>query len=557
MPLTPLQLVTRAARVYVNDQPSASELNVLAARVSQGVVSMNQQLIEISRSDNRYLSDSDELARLFFILFGRAPDLPLFSEAMRLMEKNGVSLEGVAEAGLSFGAGRLSSALRLSDQEFMTRLAEQMFEDPEAVLGLSTIINLYATQLSDGLITRSEMVALAARFDASTTKYAKHIDSALFYLAAAGREASAAELQAAVGQPTLALVRDILVSAGEAPTGSLPFFSYAAGNLTIEGNFTEALEFDLEKFTSKLGTKSNYRTFFTTDGGASENSVEVSAAAISGVRNIDASPIAGGLISFKATSSPLGSQLVAPNAPSTLTGGLGADTLKGGSQTDLLTSGAGNDLLEGGEGNDRLISTQGRDTLTGEAGDDTFTLPVASLGRTVEVFTTIKDFGNGLDLLNLAPILGRQGEPESATAIIGNADRSSSGFIDLAGLVNNSIILVTNTGNWVDSSGVGDATIDLSPRTAVDIAELFTERYDSDADGISDATRSLTFETSPTTGQTYIIFSHDPVNGADIWLVDNFTDILSVTSAEVRAIGHLSPYADLWVTLTTEGVILI
>lgn len=557
MPLTPLQIVTRAARVYVDDQPSASELNVLATRVSQGVVSMNQQLIEISRSDNRYLSDSDELARLFFILFGRAPDLPLFSEAMRLMEKNGLSLEAVAEAGLSFGAGRLSSALRLSDQEFMARLSEQMFEDPEEVLGLSAIVNLYANQLSTGIITRSEMVALAARFDASTTKYARNIDSALFYLAAAGREASAAELAAAQGRPTLALVRDILVSAGEAPTGALPFFSYEAGNLIVEGNFTEPLEFNLEKFTSKLGTKANYRTFFTTDGGATENSVEVSASAISGVRNIDASPIATGLVSFTATSSPLGSQITAPDAPSTLVGGVGTDILKGGALADFLSSGAGNDLLNGGDGNDTLVSTQGRDTLTGGGGDDTFTLPLASLGRTVEVFTTINDFGNGLDLINLAPILGRQGESEAATAIIGNADRNSPGFIDLTSLTNNSIVLVTNTGNWVDSSGVGDATIDLTPRTAIDIAELFTERYDSDGDSVKDATRSLGFATAPTTGQTYIVFSHDPVNGADIWLVDNFTDILSISSAEVRAIGHLDPYADLWVTLTTEGVILI
>ena len=556
MALTTLQIFTRAARVYVNDQPPASELNILAARVSQGIVSMNQQLIEISRSDNRYLSDSDELARLFFILFGRAPDLPLFSEAMRLMEKNGVSLEGVAEAGLSFGAGRLSSALRLSDQEFMERLAEQMFEDPEAVLGLSTIVNLYATQLSSGLITRSEMVALAAQFDASTTKYAKNIDSALFYLAAAGREASAAELEAAEGQPTLALVRDILVSAGEAPTGVLPFFSYETGNLVIEGNFTEALEFNLEKFTSKLGTKFNYRTFFTTDKGATENSVEVSASAISGVRNIDASQIASGLVSFNATSSPLGSQIIAPNAPSTITGGVGVDNLKGGSRADLLTSGAGNDLLNGGEGNDTLISSQGRDTLTGGAGDDTFVLPVAELARTVEIYPTITDFGNGIDVLNLAPLLGRAVAPEAVTPLVGNSDRTSSGFINLTGLVNNSVVLVTNTGNWVDTTGVGDSAIDLLPRTASQIAELFTERFDSNNDGVKDATRPITYAEEPTTGQSYVVFSYDPVNGADIWLVDNFTSILSVTGAEVRAIGHLNPFADLWVTLTTEGSIV-
>ena len=556
MPLTPLQIVTRASRVYLKEQPSASELNVLASRVSQGIVSMNQQIVEISRSENRYLSDSDELARLFFILFDRAPDLPLFSEGMRLMEKNGMSLDVLADAGLNFGAGRLSTALKLTDKEFMQRLAEQMFEDPAAVLGLAKIVDDYANLLSAGALTRAQMVAMAARFDDTSTKYYKNIDAALFYLAGAGREASAAELTNAQGLAPIALNRSVLVAAGEAPTLLLPFFSYSAGNLTIAGNFTEALQFNLSNLTSQLGTKSNYRAFFTLDNGATEGSVEISASAISGVRNIDASGIASGLVSFTATASGLGSRLTAPNAPSSLTGAAGNDSLTGGNRADSLVSGAGNDLLSGGAGADTLVSSQGRDTLTGGTGDDTFVLPVAELARTVEIYPTLTDFGNGIDVLNLAPLLGRTIEPETVTPIIGNSDRTSSGFIDLTGLVNNSVILVTNTGNWVDTTGVGNAAIDLVPRTAVDIANLFTERYDSDGDGQPDATRSVTFTTPPLTGQTYVVFSYDPINGADLWLVDNFTDIQTISSAEVRAIGHINPFADLWVTLTTEGSIL-
>ena len=556
MPLTPLQIVTRAARVYLKEQPSASELNVLASRVSQGIVSMNQQIVEISQSENRYLSDSDELAKLFFILFNRAPDLPLFSEAMRLMEKNGMSLEVLADAGLNFGAGRLSTALKLTDKEFMQRLAEQMFEDPAAVLGLSKIVDDYAALLSAGALTRAQMVAMAARFDDASTKYFKNVDAALYYLAGAGREASAAELVNAQGAAPLALVRGILVSAGEAPTLLLPYFSYASGNLAIAGNFTEALQFNLSTLTSQLGTKSNYRAFFTLDSSATEGSVEISASAISGVRNIDASGIAPGLTSFTATATDLGSRLTAPNAPSTLIGAAGNDSLTGGDRPDSLVSGAGNDVLNGGAGIDTLVSSQGRDTLTGGTGDDVFVLPVAELARTVEIYPTLTDFGNGIDVLNLAPLLGRTVEPEAATPFIGNSDRTSSGFIDLTGLVNNSIVLVTNTGNWVDTTGVGDSAVDLVPRTASQIAELFTERFDSNNDGVKDSTRPISFAEEPTTGQSYVVFSYDPVNGADIWLVDNFTSILSVSAAEVRAIGHINPYADLWVTLTTEGSIL-
>jgi len=497
MPLTPLQIVTRASRVYLKEQPSTSELNVLASRITQGIVSMNQQIVEISRSENRYLSDSDELARLFFILFDRAPDLPLFSEGMRLMEKNGMSLEVLADAGLNFGAGRLSTALKLTDKEFMQRLAEQMFEDPDAVLGLSKIVDNYATLLSAGALTRAQMVAMAARFDDASTKYYKNVDASLFYLASAGREASAAELTNAQGLAPIALNRGILVAAGEAPTLLLPFFSYSAGNLTIAGNFTEALQFNLGNLTSQLGTKSNYRAFFTLDNGASEGSVEISASAISGIRNIDASGIATGLASFTATASGLGSRLIAPNAPSSLTGATGNDTLTGGNRADSLVSGAGNDVLIGGAGSDTLVSSQGRDTLTGGTGNDTFVLPVAELARTVEIYPTLTDFGNGTDVLNLAPLLGRTVAPEAVTPLVGNSDRTSTGFINLTGLVNNSVVLVTNTGSWVDTTGVGDSAIDLLPRTASQIAELFTERFDSNNDGVKNATRPITFAEKP------------------------------------------------------------
>ena len=549
-------ILARAARVYLNEQPSAAELGVLNARVTQGVVSLNQQILEISQSENREFSDADELARLFFILFDRAPDLPLFSLGMELMEHGGLSLEDLADVGLNFGVGKLSTTLQLSDREFMQRLAEQMFDEPSAVLGLGPVIDFYTAQLSSGSLTRGQMLAMAARLDSASTSYHNNVDTALFYLAGAGREASAAELAAATGTAPLPLLREILVSASQAPTLLFPFFSFDSNQLSVSGNFTEALQFNLSTLTSQLGTKSNFRVVYTQDNGTSEDSTEVSSATLLDIRHIDASAIASGLTSFSATASALGSELIAPNAPSTLTGGSGNDTLIGGSQADLLTTEAGNDSVFGGDGADTLISSQGANTLTGGLGDDIFVLPSSDLVRTVSNDTVITDFGNGVDVLNLAPLLGRTEEPSAVTPIVGNSNRSSAGFIDLTGLENNSVVLVTNTGDWVDVAATGDNSTDLLPRTPVQVAQLFTERYDSDADGVDDATRALTLTAEPTTPQTYVVFTYDPVNGADIWLIDNFTSILSVASTEVQLIGHLNPYADLWVTLTTSGSII-
>ena len=94
-------LLARAARVFLQDQPSASELASWVARVDQGVVSMSQQVVEISRSSTRDTANTDELARMFFVLFNRAPDLATFTAAMGMMEKGGAG-PFRASAGLAW-----------------------------------------------------------------------------------------------------------------------------------------------------------------------------------------------------------------------------------------------------------------------------------------------------------------------------------------------------------------------------------------------------------------------------------------------------------------------
>jgi Ca2+-binding RTX toxin-like protein len=88
--------------------------------------------------------------------------------------------------------------------------------------------------------------------------------------------------------------------------------------------------------------------------------------------------------------------------------GFGSDTISGveaviGSAfNDVLTGDKGNNYIDGGFGNDVLRGGKGADTLVGNGGDDTFYWAKKDLGTGVD---TIKDFGNGHDVLNLHDIL--------------------------------------------------------------------------------------------------------------------------------------------------------
>ena len=66
-------IIDRAAKVFIKDKTPDAQLATWVARVDQGIVSLSQQILEISATSQRTTSFTDEIASLFFVLFNRPP----------------------------------------------------------------------------------------------------------------------------------------------------------------------------------------------------------------------------------------------------------------------------------------------------------------------------------------------------------------------------------------------------------------------------------------------------------------------------------------------------
>lgn len=529
-------ILSRASRVFLQDQPTASELASWVARVDQGVVTLDQQILDISLTSERVMSNSDELARLFFVLFNRAPDLPTFSEAMRMMEKDGFSLAQICRIGLSMGSSLLSDSLNLTNREFVGKLAERIFKLPNDISAMSQVLEIYVTRLNYGMMTREQLLEVAVRFDDPAVLNREYIRPSLLYLAAAGREASFAELESGKALPELVLTRQVLAAAGESPFATFPSYTVSGTSATLGGTFTDAYAMDLNTHQSTLGTNANYKLFLLNADGTTEQSKQYTPALIAAVKDLNASGLSPAIKGFSVTANSAGSVITAPNANSTLTGGAGDDVLTGGSGADTLRAGAGDDVLVGGAGVDLIYGGTGDDTLTGGLGKDTFIFADSNAFYAQGGVTTITDFGNELDVINLAVLQGNAGKAANVKLIVGSSNLSS-GFVATESAVNNSVFLVNNTGTWV-----GTASSGLTQRTPAQIAELFVE----------------TFTTTPVLGATYYVISYEAVNGADIWMVSNFSDLLTVSESEVKLIGHidLNAHGNIWTALQVAGAVI-
>lgn len=546
-------ILARAARVFLQNQPTASELASWVARVDQGVVSLNQQILDISHSSKREISNADELARLFFVLFNRAPDLATFSEAMRMMEKDGTALSEICRIGLSMGASLLSDSLNLTNRQFVNKLAELLFKYPSNISGLSSVVDGFVNSLDVGALTRAKLLEIAVKYDDPTVVYRANIQPSLLYLAAAGREASAAELEAGKVLPELVMTRQVLTAAGESPFASLPSYTVSSTTATLSGTFTDAYSIDLNTRESAIGTSGPYKLFLLNAAGTTEQSKQYDTTLLSGVRNLNASSLSSALKGFSVTANAAGSVITAPNASSTLTGGAGNDVLTGGAGADTLIAGAGSDVLVGGAGIDILKAGTGNDTLTGGLGKDTFIFADSNALYAQGGVTTITDFGNESDVLNLAVLQGNADKPANAKLIVGSSDRNS-GFVSTKSAVNNSVFLVNNTGTWVDTVNSG-----LTQRTPAQIADLFTETYAIAGPPATTGKRDVTFTTPPVLGATYYVISYEAVTGADVWMVSNFSNVLSVSESEVKLIGHISlnAYGNIWNALQVAGAVVV
>ena len=183
---------------------------------------------------------------------------------------------------------------------------------------------------------------------------------------------------------------------------------------------------------------------------------------------------------------------------------------------------------------------------------DTFTFADSNALLAQGGITTITDFGNDLDVLNLGVLQGKTAKPSNVTLIVGSSDRNS-GFVSTKDAVNNSVFLVNNTGNWVDTANGG-----LTRRSPAQIADLFTETFSIAGPPASNGKRDVTFTNPPKTSATYYVISYEPMNGADVWMVSNFSSLPSVSESEVKLIGSLSlnSSGNLWTALQVPGAVV-
>jgi hypothetical protein len=98
----------------------------------------------------------------------------------------------------------------------------------------------------------------------------------------------------------------------------------------------------------------------------------------------------------------------------------------------------------------------------------------------------------------------------------------------------------------------------LTPRTPAQIADLFTETFAIAGPPASTGKRDVTFTKPPVLGATYYVLSYEAVNGADLWMVSNFSNVLNVSESEVKLIGHLdlNAFGNLWTALQVAGAVV-
>lgn len=518
-----LDLVTRFARVYLDKRPSEGTLATLAARVDGQGATISQLLLEFHESGDRVNGNADELARMFFIMFNRPPDYETFAAAMDLMEV-GNSLSRIAEIAMTVRGGQLNDTQ--NNQQFITKLAYQMFSNPALVPGLSNLTSVLLSQLNSGELTRADLLAAAVAFDHPQLKYNNDIDTSLLVMAAAGREASQAELAQFSAADPLPVIREVFEGAGELPFGELPFFNVnsTADQLTVTGSVVGTLSINLLNRTSVLtdgDPLSNYRLVYSPDNGVTESIIRFRSSLLTNYDTLDMSGmVTTDLTGVTVTAHNQDLEFIGPNVPNIVYAGSGDDQLVGGSAADTLYAGAG------------------EDDLTGGGGIDTFSFaPAATYRASLTNLTNILDFGNGADKISFSRLFGKTAAAANVTPIQVDAAPSGAQQTALAAIVANGVVLINNSGDWVDGNGA------LIRATPSDIASVFA---------------GVTITDPTTNSKSYAAISYDIVNGADVWLISNFTGLTAVTTAEVQLIGHIDNYSntDLLTQLKVAGAIV-
>lgn len=482
-------------QVLTLEQPSDSFLTAQALRIDSGAATLGETLRLIYLSPSFDQSPADDITRLFFLGFGRAPDAVTFATAMQLV-RDGMTLADIGQFVLTLPGLPLSNDGFPVNYAFATTLVNR-------ALGAGSWLTL-TTQLSDwldaGVFNRGQLLAAVAGIPGLPGAADRDVETALMYLAGAGREASQIELLNA-SSSTAGRIVDALSVAGLSATGGRPALTLQGDTLFLSSDVTADVVWNLALPSFKLGGASGFKVFYSLDEGLSGSVVDFSASLVGSVTKLDAQEAIGkGKVAFVG-SATLANAFWAPGTGSTATGGNKNDVFVGGSGVDVFTA------------------TAGRDVFTGGLGDDKFVLAASTVYQTDVSLTTIADFGEGKDTLDFSRLLNKSVDISSLTAMLATNTTAVS-------LANGSVSLVENNGAWV--SGAGISTV-ARAATGSDVVALFG------------AGRLFA---NPTQTNKFVVITADTRNSADVWLVHNSTGVTAVTDGitgpqEVFQVAHL------------------
>lgn len=449
MPSTIEELLDRAASVYLPNGMSAGEKTALAFRVSQGHATSPEILNSIAMSGSRVTGDVDELARLFFLVFDRPPDLAGFQLGISLLNQ-GFSLKDIFAAVMHLGTSVYSSSQ--TNQAFVDTLAQQMFTDPELVPGLSLTKAVLTAELNAGVLSREGLLDAVSRISSPTIKYDAGIEISLAMIVGAGREATAEDIFVLSGQTGIGLMRSTLTLGNEEPYGVNPYFSIASESMSVTNQLSETFTFNLKLSTVSNASGTSFPLILTRDAGLSESPTTYREGLISGVKNLDLSNAEGAGNNHVVYASDSGSIIYGPNVSSTFYGADGEDTITGGTADDVIFGGIGSDQLTGGEGSDTITGGSGLDVINlVEAISVTDTVKLGAVATSADM---VQGFVSGSDIIDLSSALAKATLTVGSQITCSDDKATNIAALTSAADIDSPVYYISNT-----SGGLGEMTL--------------------------------------------------------------------------------------------------
>ena len=241
-------VLKRFYEVLSLEQPSSSVLEAMAARVNNGTATLGEALKTLYLSPTVQQGPAADAARLFFLVFDRAPDPALYASVMEHLRAGG-RMEEVAAVALSIPGLPLSNAGAAGHSDFVEALL---------LRGVGYVDAALASQLTgaleQGLTTRAQMLSVVASKQGVAVAPPVRVETSLLYLAAAGLEAKELQLDTAPASIDGRII-DALASAGLSATGGSLALSRSGNALKLYGDMADSLVLDASTGVYKLGGK--------------------------------------------------------------------------------------------------------------------------------------------------------------------------------------------------------------------------------------------------------------------------------------------------------------